>query len=181
MVRARAVLLAVAVLSGCGSAERPESPQASVAAPSSAVTESAATESARPRRSVAPRPSALTSAAATVTFRVAVAGIDDRLARRMRSSWRPGCPVPLSELRYVRLGHWGFDRRPRIGELVVHRDAVSPITAAFRALFAQRFPIRQVRLVDDYAGSDDASVAADNTSALNCRFVSGTTRWSEHA
>jgi hypothetical protein len=24
-------------------------------------------------------------------------------------------------------------------------------------------------------------VAADNTSAFNCRFVSGTTRWSEHA
>ncbi len=32
-----------------------------------------------------------------------------------------------------------------------------------------------------YRGSDDASMAADNTSGFNCRFVGGTTRWSQHA
>jgi hypothetical protein len=35
--------------------------------------------------------------------------------------------------------------------------------------------------VSRYRGSDDASMAADNTSAFNCRFVSGTSRWSMHA
>ena len=30
-------------------------------------------------------------------------------------------------------------------------------------------------------GSDFRSIEADNTSAFNCRFVSGTTRWSQHA
>jgi poly-gamma-glutamate synthesis protein (capsule biosynthesis protein) len=38
-----------------------------------------------------------------------------------------------------------------------------------------------MRLVDDYGGSDDASMDADNTSAFNCRNVAGTSRWSEHA
>ena len=32
-----------------------------------------------------------------------------------------------------------------------------------------------------YRGSDDASMAADNTSGFNCRFVGGTSRWSMHA
>jgi len=35
--------------------------------------------------------------------------------------------------------------------------------------------------VDAYGGSDFRSIEADNTSAFNCRYVEGTTRWSEHA
>jgi hypothetical protein len=35
--------------------------------------------------------------------------------------------------------------------------------------------------VSKYRGSDDASMAADNTSGFNCRFVAGTRRWSMHA
>ena len=41
--------------------------------------------------------------------------------------------------------------------------------------------IRRIWLVDAYGSSDDRSLAANNTSAFNCRFVAGTTRWSEHA
>ena len=35
--------------------------------------------------------------------------------------------------------------------------------------------------VDAYGGSDFRSIEADNTSAFNCRYVEGTTRWSNHA
>jgi hypothetical protein len=38
-----------------------------------------------------------------------------------------------------------------------------------------------MRSVDAYRANDDRSMAADNTSAFNCRFVSGTSRWSMHA
>ena len=34
---------------------------------------------------------------------------------------------------------------------------------------AEGFPIRRMRLVDDYGGSDFRSIEADNTSAFNCR------------
>ncbi|HUQ22080.1 MAG TPA: M15 family metallopeptidase, partial [Gaiellaceae bacterium] len=44
-----------------------------------------------------------------------------------------------------------------------------------------RFPIRRLQPVSAYRGSDDASMAADNTSGFNCRFVGGTSRWSMHA
>ena len=48
-------------------------------------------------------------------------------------------------------------------------------------LYDDGFPIRGMVPVDAYGGSDFRSIEADNTSAFNCRFVDGTTRWSEHA
>ena len=53
--------------------------------------------------------------------------------------------------------------------------------AVFRRLYAARFPIRRMQPVDAYGAHDFRSIEADNTSAFNCRFVDGTTRWSEHA
>lgn len=97
------------------------------------------------------------------------------------SSWRPGCPVALDDLRYVRVSHVGFDGRAHRGELVVHRDAVAAMRTAFAELYEKRFPIRRMRLVDDYGASDHASIEADNTSAFNCRRATGATRWSQHA
>jgi hypothetical protein len=96
-------------------------------------------------------------------------------------SWRPGCPVPLRDLRLIRASHYGFDGRVRTGRLVVHRDVAAPMLAVLRSLYVARFPIRRMVPVDAYGASDFRSIEADNTSAFNCRFVEGTTRWSEHA
>jgi D-alanyl-D-alanine carboxypeptidase-like protein len=83
----------------------------------------------------------------------------------------------------VRLAFWGFDGERHLGALVVHRDAVAPVTTVFRRLYRARFPIRRMRPVDAYGGSDDASLAADNTAAFNCRpaVTTGARRWSMHA
>jgi hypothetical protein len=97
------------------------------------------------------------------------------------SSWRPGCPVALDDLRHLRLSYVGFDGRDHRGELVVNRDAVKAMRVAFGALYAQRFPIRRMRLVDHYGADDYRSIEADNTSAFNCRRATGATRWSQHA
>jgi hypothetical protein len=96
-------------------------------------------------------------------------------------SWRPGCPVPLRDLRAVRLVYWGFDGRVHRGLLVAHRDAAADLVAVFRRLYDARFPIRRMAPVDVYGGSDFASIEADNTSAFNCRPVAGTSHWSNHA
>ena len=96
-------------------------------------------------------------------------------------SWYSGCPVALRDLRVLRLSHWGFDGRVRTGRLVVHRDVARELVQVFRDLYAARFPIRRMVLVDAYGGSDFRSIEADNTSAFNCRYVEGTTRWSNHA
>jgi poly-gamma-glutamate synthesis protein (capsule biosynthesis protein) len=96
-------------------------------------------------------------------------------------SWHPGCPVALSSLRVLRLSYWGLDRAARQGELIVNASAAATVTQAFRLLFAARFPIRQMRVVDDFGGDDERSMLADNTSAFNCRLVPGTSVWAQHA
>jgi hypothetical protein len=99
----------------------------------------------------------------------------------LRYSYRTGCPVGPAQLRTVRLAYWGFDDRAHVGSLVVNRRVTRDVVAVFRRLYAARFPIRRMVLVSAYRGSDDASMAADNTSAFNCRPVEGTSRWSMHA
>jgi D-alanyl-D-alanine carboxypeptidase len=96
-------------------------------------------------------------------------------------SYRSGCPVGPSQLRRLEVSHWDFAGRRRIGSIVVHAREARDVLSVFRKLYAARFPIRRLRPVDAYKGSDDASMAADNTSGFNCRFVSGTSRWSQHA
>jgi poly-gamma-glutamate synthesis protein (capsule biosynthesis protein) len=128
---------------------------------------------------------AATSAADPVPvprFAGGIDGIDPRLRKRMSGvSWHRGCPVGFADLRLLRVRHRGFDGRSHRGRLVVHRDSAKAILGVMRRLYELRFPIRQIRLVDAFGADDRRSMAADNTSAFNCRFVAGTTEWSEHA
>jgi hypothetical protein len=104
-------------------------------------------------------------------------------AAELPYSYRPGCPVAPAQLRRVRLRTWGFDGRAHTGELVVNRRVVPDVVAVFHRLYAARFPIRRMRPIDAYHGSDAASLAADNTAAFNCRYAiaPGPKRWSVHA
>lgn len=96
-------------------------------------------------------------------------------------SWRAGCPVGPSQLRLLRLPYVGWDGRTRTGELVVRSSAVDDVVAVFRRLHAARFPIRSLRVVDEFKADDDASMAADNTSGFNCRKAVGGSGWSQHS
>ena len=99
----------------------------------------------------------------------------------LRHSYRAGCPVGPSQLRRLEVAYWDFGGRRRVGSIVVRDTAARGVVSVFRRLYAARFPMRRVRLVESYKGSDDASMAADNTSGFNCRLVEGTRRWSQHA
>jgi len=104
-------------------------------------------------------------------------------AADVAQSWRPGCPVGPDQLTRLRLGYWGFDGQPHIGTMVVHRSVASDVITVFGTLYRERFPIRRLQPVDSYAGSDDRSMDADNTSGFNCRRAvsSGPAKWSAHA
>ncbi len=113
-------------------------------------------------------------------FSAAVAPVT---AAELGRSWHPGCPVGPASLRRVTVSYVGFDGRAHRGELVVNRAVTSDIAAVFRRLYDMRFPVRRIRPVSAYGGSDDRSMAADNTSAFNCRYAvaTGPKRWSVHA
>ena len=74
-------------------------------------------------------------------------------------SWHPGCPVAPASLRRLRLTYWGFDGHAHTGALIVNVRAVAPLTRVFSRLYALRFPIRRMRPIDAYGGSDERSLA----------------------
>jgi hypothetical protein len=85
-------------------------------------------------------------------------------------------------LRRLSVSHWGFDGLPHTGDLIVHRDAADAMVRVLHRLYDVRYPIHRMHPVDVYGGSDDRSMAADNTSGFNCRLRTGsTTVWSEHS
>jgi hypothetical protein len=111
-------------------------------------------------------------------------------ARDVPWSYRAGCPVPPSGLRRVTLNRFTYRHLVARGSLVVRASAVSDILKVFKASFAARFPVRSMKPVDAYyAGgrrtptqSDVAAMKADNTSAFNCRPVTGNPyRVSQHS
>jgi len=112
-----------------------------------------------------------------------VAAVRPVAAVELGRSWHPGCPVAPAGLRRVLVSYVGFDGRAHRGELVVNRAVVRDVTVVFRTLYDARFPIRRMVPVSAYGGSDDRSMAADNTSAFNCRYAvaPGPKRWSVHA
>jgi peptidoglycan L-alanyl-D-glutamate endopeptidase CwlK len=81
----------------------------------------------------------------------------------------------------VAVRHHGFDGRLHEGQLVVHQDLAAEIREIFSLLKKAGFPIARAVPIVRYAWSDEASMAADNTSAFNYRLVAGTDRLSLHA
>lgn len=111
-------------------------------------------------------------------FRWSVAPVT---AERLGASHRAGCPLATTDLRLLRLSHWAFDGRLRSGELVVRGSQAAAVVEVFRHLHAARFPVERMVTVEQYGADDDASMAANNTSAYNCRPTTGGTGFSEHA
>jgi hypothetical protein len=96
------------------------------------------------------------------------------LLEKMRAStWHPGCPVPPEDLRQLTLSYRDFNGKPATGTLIVHKDVAQEIIQIFQDLFQHGFLIEKMTPVEDYNGDDNASMAANNTSAFNCRDVTG--------
>lgn len=127
-------------------------------------------------------PAAVVPAAAEEPFLGSVSRLDRATRQLMRgSSWHAGCPVPLDDLRLIRITFLGFDGERHRGRLVAHRRWAVELLGVFERLYQRGFSIRRVRLVDRYDADDRNSMRHDNTSAFNCRTVTGTSVWSQHA
>jgi hypothetical protein len=94
-------------------------------------------------------------------------------ARIAEKAWHKGCPAEIAELRVLTLSYWDFHGTPRTGVLVVHRAVSADVVVIFRKLFEHGFLIQSMRPIEEFAGSDEASMEVNNTSAFNCRDVTG--------
>jgi len=110
------------------------------------------------------------------------AEIEDTVFERMKGiSFGDDCTTKREDLRYLRILHTGFDGETHIGEIVCHRDIAEDLLDIFRKLYEENYPIEKVRLVDEYGGDDELSMADNNSSCFNFRNVAQTTHLSEHA
>ncbi len=90
-------------------------------------------------------------------------------------------PEVLADLRLVTVRYHGFDNLLHEGQLVVHRALAAEIREIFSLLENRGFPIAGAVPIVRYGWSDEASMAANNSSAFNYRLVAGTDRLSLHA
>jgi hypothetical protein len=170
--------LAIVALLGVACAGAPASRDA--AAPPSPQ------ELAAPSLAPTPQPTPSAAAARRPRFEGSVSVIGSGLRERLVGrNWKPSCPVPIEDLRLVRVSYWDFHGDVRIGPLVLHERVAHRVLWVFRQLFRERFPIQEIKLaakdrpitLADYWNRSRHSV----TASFNCRPATGSTSLSQHS
>jgi len=107
---------------------------------------------------------------------------EDIFSQMDGKSYKEGCKVPVSDLRYLRLLHCGFDGKTYVGELVCNRSISDDVLTIFHKLYRAGYPIEKMILPDNYEDADILLSSGDNnTAAFNDRNTVGKTTKSLHA
>lgn len=108
--------------------------------------------------------------------------ITDPLFERIYGkSYKENCTIPRTELVYLRVLHRGLDQETHIGEMLVHQEVAEDLLEIFQELYQADYPIEKMKLIDDYKGNDEASMADNNSSAFNYRTISYSDQLSNHS
>ncbi len=89
--------------------------------------------------------------------------------------------ITIEELRYVHIWHYDFDGNPAEGELICNETIAQDLVEIFHELYRNEYQLERVLLIEEYDGSDDASMEDNNTSCFNYRVVAGSKQLSKHA
>ena len=94
-------------------------------------------------------------------------------AAEVATTYHSGCPVGRSRLRTITMNFYGLDKKMHRGVLIVRSDLTGEVKYAFSRALGVRFPITRMNNPNVYGGNDPKQMAADNSSAFNCRRVVG--------
>lgn len=106
---------------------------------------------------------------------------DDILTRIENKSYKEDCTIPLHELSYIKVLHYGFDGEIHEGELIVNQEIADDVIDIFKELFEAEYPIEKMVLIDEYEADDNLSMMDNNTSSFNYRVIQGSDSLSNHA
>ena len=88
--------------------------------------------------------------------------------------------MPVSDLRYLHVLHIGFDGETHEGEIICNKYIADDLLEIFEELYNAKYPIEKIKLVDEYDADDEKSMADNNSSSFNFRFISYTKKISKH-
>lgn len=107
--------------------------------------------------------------------------IDSALFERIKGkSYKVDCPVPVSDLRYVRALHVDAEGKTHVGEMICNKSISSDVVDILQELYSARYPIERMLLVDEYDADDDRSMEDNNSSSFNYRTIAETDSISMH-
>ena len=89
--------------------------------------------------------------------------IPDDIAKKVLLFAPAAC---LESLCYIQVPFFGYDETLQVGKVLVHIKLAEEVLEIFFELSAARFPIEKICLIENYVGSDDASMADNNSSAF---------------
>jgi hypothetical protein len=109
--------------------------------------------------------------------------IPQNIAESMVSKkiWSAACPVKIENLRLLEIQYHNYDSQTLVGQMIVHEDISKKALGIFQELFERKFPIYKISLIDEYNGSDELSMEANNSSCFNYRTILGTDKLSIHS
>jgi hypothetical protein len=90
------------------------------------------------------------------------------------TTWRPGCPVPIDELRLLRFNYQGLDGEVKRGPMVVNASVAEDVLWVFGRLFRAGFPLKRVALAREFREArleTRPDSHRDVTASFNCRVV----------
>ena len=103
----------VAVVAGCLSGAACSASTSALAPSSTPVPVSSSAAPASPSTPPTPSAEPTTATRAHRTAEVHAKVTQDHPQAACPYSWRPGCPVPLQDLRLITMSYWGFDDQAR--------------------------------------------------------------------
>ena len=108
--------------------------------------------------------------------------VSDALFQRINGvSYTENPYITREDLRCLHLLHRTPDGETKTGEMIANQRIADDLIEIFRALYDAAYPIGQIRLVEEYGGDDNLSMADNNSSCFNYRTVPGKTTLSRHA
>lgn len=103
-----------------------------------------------------------------------ISDIPEEIVVKMRQfTWQENCPVALKDLSYLSVSYLGYDDAVHIGNMIVNKKLAEEVVEIFKEIFLNKFPIASMKIMSDYQGDDIVSMNNNNSSAFNCREITG--------
>ena len=97
--------------------------------------------------------------------------------------WTHKCPLAFERLRLIKTKHYDFSGHIKTGQIIIFDLLAESVAEIFKQLFKRQFPINSLQTIENFAGNDQESMAANNSLGFNFRKIAGSdkiTAWLIH-